>query len=167
MAADNPDRNAAKPLADTLGTLHGEDKATAEKLLQWLTADWDRERRGKSHPEAVEKFQREALDESLGEAKGEEFLGRLRGFVLQRKAEQLSLRTLELGKEIKSGAVKDPDARTRGKALLKQVEALAAEAKLLPAAVPALQRELGEAMMEALYAVERKGMSQRLEREVT
>jgi hypothetical protein len=143
----------------------GESAKQAGELLARLAEEWRREAKGKAHPESIREFQEQDLSAALGDSQDEARMDALHGFLLQRRAEQLGLRTLSLGKEILSGEATDPQAKTRGAALLKEVERLAAEGKTLGTIPPALQREIGEAMMEALYAVERKGMSQRLQRE--
>lgn len=164
-----PKADQSGDTAELLGTLFPgiatAQKAEAAKLLERLADDWKRESRGQTDPAAVRVFQEKDLAAALGTSTGSDRLETLHAFLLQRLAEQLGRRTFALGKEIASGATKDPQAKTRGAALLKEVEHLAAEVKTLKSAPPALRQELGEAMMEALYAVERKGMSMRLQRE--
>jgi hypothetical protein len=133
----------------------------ARPLLEWLVADWAREADPTPNPEAVLRFQREDLEARTA---GREPLDALRAHVLARRVDRLNARTFALGKEILAGDVADDDARARGEALKEEADGLAGE--LPPGAESeAARRALGEAAMEALYAVERKAMSARLARE--
>jgi hypothetical protein len=85
--------------------------------------------------------------------------------ILDRELRALGNASFALGKQLVDGTV-DDDARGRGLALLDQLEALAprvAAVSLEPRRV-ALRRQLEDATLEALYAVERKAMSPRLSR---
>ncbi len=150
-----------------LDGLEGERREEARRLLAELVADWAREADPQPDPTAVLGFQREEL-EGLGrgrDATGR--LGALRTLVLSRRVDRLNAETFALGKTVLQGTAEDEDARRRGRVLLAEAEAIA---PLLDELEPgprtsAIRRDLGDAVMEALYAVERKAMSARLARE--
>lgn len=150
-----------------LAGLEGRELEEGRRLLAEIVADWAREADPTPDPAAVHRFQREDL-EVLG--RGQDAAGRLDALRMRafgRRCDRLSVGTLSLGRAILAGSVDDEDARRRGKAFLRDAEALAAELKQLPGspASEAIQRDLSEAVMDALFAVERKAMSARLARE--
>lgn len=139
----------------------------AQRLLDWLAADWEREAARSSNPDAVRSFQREDLGARLRGSRGDARLEGLRAHVLARRIDRLGGRTFTLGKAVLAGTVADDEARVRGEELRQEVDALGAELRALepsPELEP-LRRELSDAAMEALYAIERKAMSPRLARE--
>lgn len=155
---------------DTQPILEEFDEAqrdAARRLLDWLAADWEREAARSSSPDAVRGFQREDLDARLGGTRGDARLEALRVHVLARKIDQLGGRTFALGKAVLAGTVADDEARQRGEELRQEVDSLGAELRTLPASpeLEPLRRELSDAAMETLYAIERKAMSPRLARE--
>jgi hypothetical protein len=148
-----------------LGELEAEYGTEAHDQLQWLVDDWAREADPTPNPEAVLRFQREDLEAHTAGHDQDAKLDALRTHVLARRVDRLSARTFALGKEILSG--NDADGRARGKELQQEADALADELSRLrpsPDHDP-IRRALGDAMMEALFAIERKAMSPRLARE--
>jgi len=146
-----------------LAGLDGDARDEGEALLREVVDDWAREADSTPDPDAVLAIQRADLDALAG---GGDRLGALRVRALTRRAEHLGVETFSLGRAILDGTAGDDDeARARGRALLERAEALGEE--LSTAADPRLdtaRRELSDATMEALYAVERKAMSARLSR---
>ncbi len=150
-----------------LAGLEGPELEEGRRLLAEIVDDWAREADPTPDPAAVHRFQREDL-EALG--RGRDAAGRLgvlRTRALGRRVDRLSVGTYALGRAILNGAVDDEHARGQGQALLREAERIAAELKRLPHApeTEPIRRDLGEAVMEALYAVERKAMSARLARD--
>jgi hypothetical protein len=148
-----------------LGELEAEFGAEARDDLERLVDDWVREGVTSSNPDAVLRFQREDLEARTAGLEGQAKADALRAYVLARRADELSGRTFALGKEILAGH--DEDGRARGEALREEADALAGELDRLPPspALDPIRRTLGDAVMEALYAIERKAMSPRLARE--
>ena len=139
----------------------------AHEDLEWLVADWAREANHTPNPAAVLRFQREDLEARTAGRDGSARLEALRAHVLSRRVDHLGARTFALGKGILAGDVADEDARARGEALREEADALAAELRELPDSpeLEPVRRALGDAVMEALFAIERKAMSPRLARE--
>jgi hypothetical protein len=161
------ERVIAELSPEWLAGLEGSELEEGRRLLSAIADDWAREADPTPDPAAVHRFQREDL-EALG--RGHDAAGRLdvlRARVLGRRVDRLSVGTFGLGKAILSGSVDDDEGRRRGEAFLREAEGVAAELKQLSGspAIDAIQRDLGEAVMEALFAVERKAMSPRLARE--
>lgn len=148
-----------------LGELEAEYGAGARDELQWLVEDWAREADRTPNPDAVLRFQREDLEARTAGRDGDAKLDALRTHVLARRVDRLSARTFALGKEILSG--NDADGRARGEELREEADALAGELGRLPPSPDhePIRRALGDAVMEALFAIERKAMSPRLARE--
>jgi len=148
-----------------LAGLQGADGAKARQLAGELVADWAREADSMPDPAAVVRYQREDL-EAMATNNGGDWLRALDLELLQRRVNQLSATTFKLAQaalERKIGA--DASAR-QGRALLEQCEQYAADLDRLGSdeATTAIRRVLNEAMLDALYAVERKAMSHRLAR---
>jgi hypothetical protein len=161
------ERVIAELSPEWLAGLEGPELEEGHQLLFEIVDDWAREADSTSDPEAVHRFQREDL-EALGA--GRDAAGRLDALRLRacgRRVDRLSVGTFALGKAILSGSIDDEEARRQGDEFLREAEALAAELKRLDRSptVEAIQRDLGEAVMEALFAVERKATSARLARE--
>ena len=87
---------------------------------------------------------------------------------LTRRIGQLGSRSYELGSQIVDETIEASAARSQGESLLREVDELTADVKAIqdPEAQRRLMRDLNEVRMEALYAVERKAMSLRLNRYV-
>jgi hypothetical protein len=161
------ERVIAELSPEWLAGLEGEQLAEGRRLLVEIADDWAREADPTPDPAAVHRFQRQDL-EALG--RGRDAQGRLEALrtrALGRRVDRLSVGTFSLGKAILAGTVDQDEARRRGEAFLRDAEALAPEVKQLSSspATDAIQRDLSEAVMEALYAVERRAMSARLARE--
>jgi hypothetical protein len=135
--------------------------------LEWLVADWAREADQTPNPAAVLRFQREDLEARTAGRDGSGRLEALRAHVLARRVDHLGARTFALGKGILAGDVADGDARARGEALREEADTFAEELRELPETpeLERVRRALGDAVMEALFAIERKAMSPRLARE--
>jgi len=148
-----------------LAELESEYGAGARDELRWLVEDWAREADPTPNPDAVLRFQREDLEARTAGRDGDAKLDALRTHVLARRVDRLSARTFALGKEILSGG--EPDGRARGEALRQEADTLAGELKRLPPSPDQepIRRALNDAVMEALFAIERKAMSPRLARE--
>ena len=163
----NKERVIAELSPEWLAGLEGARLEEGRRLLAQIADDWAREADPTPDPAAVHRFQREDL-EALGH--GRDAAGRLdalRTRALGRRVDRLSVGTYALGRAILNGSVEDEGARGQGGALLREAEAIAAELKRLPRSpeTEPIHRDLGEAVMEALYAVERKAMSARLARD--
>ena len=139
----------------------------AREDLEWLAADWAREADGTPDPAAVLRFQREDLEARTAGRDGPARLEALRAHKLSRQVDHLGARTFALGRSILAGDVADGDARTRGEALRKEADALADQLRELPETpdLAPVRQALGDAVMEALFAIEGKAMSPRLARE--
>jgi hypothetical protein len=149
-----------------LDGLEGAGLEEGRGLLRAVVDDWAQEADSTPDPDAVLRIQREELD---ARGQGRDADGRLavlRSRVLERRLDRLDAEAFALGKAVLSGSVGDDEARERGRALLERGEGLAAELDRLGSAEGSPERrKLGEATMDALYAVERKAMSARLARE--
>jgi hypothetical protein len=145
--------------------LDGAELEEARRLLTAVVDDWAAEADPTPDPAAVLQFQQADLAKTLSVEPGER-LATLRTRVLGRAVDRLSTRTYALGEAVLAGSVSDDEAREQGSALLHEAEALGPSVAALPASptADAARRDLGDAVMEALYAVERKAMSARLAR---
>ncbi len=87
---------------------------------------------------------------------------------LTRRIGQLGARSYELGSQIVDEKIEPSAARTQGEDLLREVDELTPDVKAIQDSdvQRRLMRDLNEVRMEALYAVERKAMSLRLNRYV-
>jgi hypothetical protein len=146
-----------------LPALADDDRAKAVPLVRELVADWAREADPMPDPAAVVRYQREDLEATTARNGGD----RLRGLeleLLQRRLNRLSAATFELAQETIDGEIGDEESRRLGRDLLGECEELSSELQGFGsnAVTDAMRRSLGEAVMDALYAVERKAMSQRL-----
>jgi hypothetical protein len=140
------------------------DAARMRALLDELVRDWYREAGTDDDAQAVLDLLRRELDGELAGKAAAARTDTVYAAVLDRRIRRLGVQTLDLGKRIIDGSVERDDARARGEALMKEIEAVAAEVRTLADAdVRArLGRDLQEASMEALYAIEGKAMSHRL-----
>ena len=154
---------AARVLAD----LRGDDLERGRALLGRLLPHWLEEARSSDGMETqVLTLLRDDLARDLQPLAPRDRLVALEADVLDRELRTLSNETFALGKQVIDGGLADADARARGQALLSRAEALSPkvdaitlEAKRLP-----LRRQLEDALLEALYAVQRQAMSHRLNR---
>lgn len=152
--------------AEWLDSLDGDRRADGQALIDELVTDWAREAATSSDPAGVLRFLRQDLEDLRAGSTDADPLAPLRFGVARRQVDRVSAQTFALGKAVLAGSVDDAEARRQGRALLDQVERLAADAQHLPdERAAALRRELGDASLEARYAMERGALSLRLERE--
>lgn len=161
------ERVIAELSPEWLAGLDGAELEEGRRLLAEIVDDWAREADSTSDPAAVHRFQREDFA-ALG--RGRDAAGRLEALRLRalgRRVDRLNVGTFALGKAILAGSIDHDDAKSLGETFLREAEAVAAQLKRLDRspAVEAIKRDLGEAVMEALFAVERKATSPRLARE--
>ena len=152
--------------AELLKGIDGAGRTEGRRLLDQLVADWAREANSHSEPEAVTREQRKDLAEAMQATKGSERLVGLRQALLKRQIRRLSAQSFELGEKILGGQVSREKAPEEGRPLLRAAEQLAQELDELPATDERrrLRRDLENALMEALFAVEGGAMSARLSR---
>jgi hypothetical protein len=133
-------------------------------LLDELVTDWYREAGTDDDTQAVLDLLRREFDAELGGMAPAARIDAVHAAVLDRRIRRLSAQTLELGKRIIDGGVPADEARAGGEALMKEIEAVAAEVRTLADADTRarLGRDLQEASLEALYAIQGKAMSHRL-----
>lgn len=152
-----------------LSGLGGPDLARGRALLRRLAADWLAEARaGGALSEQVLSILRGDLERDAQPLAPGDRLVLLDAEILDRELRVLGNASFALGKQIIDGEVDDATARDRGRAILSNVEATARKVDTItlePSRV-ALRRQVEEVMLEALYAVERKAMSPRLDRHV-
>jgi len=149
-----------------LDGLEGQERTRGEVFVRELVVDWEREAGASTQPGPVLQILRDdnrQLAVATPAARRVEVLERS---VLQRLVDGLAGRTYALGVAVIDGTIGDSPARDRGRALLAEAEALGARTKGLPRTpeTESIHRTLSNAVMEALYVVERKAMSARLDR---
>lgn len=146
------------------GGLPAPDAVHLRALLDELITDWYREAGSDADAPAVLDLLRGELRDAIAGKPAVARIETVRAAVVERRIRRLGVQTFELGKRIVDGGVTRDDARARGEALLHEIEAAAAELRTLGDAElrARLGRDLQEASMEALYAVEGKAMSLRL-----
>ena len=134
------------------------------RLVGALVADWTRE--AASDPMAIGAVQKQEW-EKTGQGKSpSERINLLRAEVAKRLINRLSVQSYALGSQLIDGTIDPAAARTQGESLLKAVDEISSEIKAIDdaGAQRRLQRDLNEVRMEALYAIEHKAMSLRLNR---
>lgn len=146
--------------------LEGADLTEARRLFEALAADWKREAGSGADAEAIRAAQRKDLETKVGNKSAKGRLDVLRLEVMTRRVRRLSAQTFELGTSILDGKTEATAAKTKGGRLLEEAEDVSEDLKSLPESDDArrLRRDLGDALMEALFAVEGKAMSARLQR---
>jgi hypothetical protein len=146
--------------------LSGAEREEGERLLAEIVDDWVREASSTPDPSAVLAIQKRELEERAPGGGPAERLQALRRRAVERRIDHLDTAAFALGKDVLAGSADDEEARSRGREYLDRAEALSGELDRLgaPAGDPA-RRALGDAVLDALYAVERKAMSPRLARE--
>jgi hypothetical protein len=150
-----------------LAGLAADELARGRALLARLLPYWlDEARAGGALAEQVLTILRDDLEREVQPLAPRDRLVLLEAEVLDRELRALSNESFALGKHIIDGSVADADARSRGRGLLDRAEALSpkVDAITLEAKRVGLRRQLEDALLEALYAVERKAMSSRLSR---
>ncbi|HEX4518790.1 MAG TPA: hypothetical protein VH063_04320 [Gaiellaceae bacterium] len=150
-------------LSSTLTGLGEGDRTRAMELLGRLVADWAREADPQPGPAAVVRYQRQDLETAIARS-GDDPLQGIELELLRRRLDHLSAETFGLAEDTVDGKLDAADSGERGRALLVQCKEVAAELDRLGSneTTDAMRRSLGEAFLDALYAVERKAMSQRL-----
>jgi hypothetical protein len=157
-----------RALADEMASgwlpgVSGEPRQRSLLTIRDLVADWAVEADPMPDPDAVVRFQRESLDEMLALTGGDRVVA-LDAELLRRNANHLNAAAYRLATRTIDGEIRAEDSAREGRALLEQCEQITASADRLgsPRAAEAVRQALGETMMDALYAVERKATSHRL-----
>lgn len=166
MSPLDRDRVLADLAPAWLDGLEGADRDEGARLLREIVDDWAGEADAGTDPDEVNRFQRDDLAAQAGGADAAGRLEALRAHVLRRRVDALDARALALGRAVIAGELDADEARVQGRAVLDEAEALAPLVRALPRspAADAMTGSLGEAAMDALYAIERKAMSPRLAR---
>ncbi|HEX7838892.1 MAG TPA: hypothetical protein VF469_15550 [Kofleriaceae bacterium] len=140
------------------------DAARMRELLDELVRDWLREAGTDDDAPAVIDLLRKDFNATVAGKPGPARLEVVRAQVLDRRIRRLGVQTFALGKQLVDGGVSRDEARSRGEALMKEIDAVASQVRALAdaGARARLGRDLQEASMEALYAIEGKAMSLRL-----
>jgi hypothetical protein len=146
--------------------LEGAELAEGKQLIADLVVDWAREADSDPDPESVLAVQRTDLGQAARCKSAQERLNVLRVEVLQRKINRLSVASWALGTGVVDHKIAAEAARAEGQKLIAQADALVPRVAAIADAdaVKRLRRDLNEVRMEALYAVEGKAMSIRLNR---
>jgi len=149
-----------------LAGLEATEHARGTTAVAELVSDWAREANATtSRPEAVANILRDDARRALAQTPLARRVITLERMLLMRRADYLAGRTYALGVALVDGTITPDVGRVRGRELLAD-EALGARVKDVertPETEP-LHRTLGDAVMEALFAVEGKAMSARLAR---
>lgn len=160
------DRHALlEEVAATAATsLSSSDAVRMRELLEELVRDWYREAGTDDDAPAVLDLLRREFDASIAGTSAAARIDVVRAAVINRRIRHLGVRTLELGRQIIDGEVSRDDARARGESLMQEIEAVAVDVRTLADEDTRAQLSvaLQEASMEALYAIEGKTMSLRL-----
>lgn len=150
-----------------LAGLAGDDVERGRALLGRLLPYWLEEARagGALGPQVIEIL-RNDLQRDAQPLSPRDRLVLIDADILDRELRALANDSFALGKQVIDATVSDDIARDRGRALLAQLELLRprVDAIALDAKRLALRQQLEDALLEALYAVERKAMSPRLNR---
>lgn len=149
-----------------LAGLSGADLERGRALLARLIPHWLEEAQGAGNlAQQVLTISRNDLERGVAPLAPPDRLVFLEADLLDRELRALSNESFALGKQLVDGAAPG-DAQARGRALLAKAEALAprVDAISLEARRVPLRRQLEDALLEALYVVERKSMSPRLQR---
>ena len=143
----------------------GRGRPDAGELVDELVDDWQREAGdGADAPAILALLRREFLDQAAArdEARRHDLLLE---HMLDRRIRRASVRSWELGRRVVDGTIAADQARDQGEALMNVAKDIAPRIRELADAevVARLQRDLQEVTLEALYAIERKAMSRRLD----
>jgi hypothetical protein len=167
MTNEKKKASVAEELEERFGEgLEGSERTEARSLIAALVADWKREAGSGADADTIHSEQRKDLERKVGSKTGKARLEVLRLEVMTRRVRRVSAQTYALGTSILDGKTEASDARSAGRKLLKEAEDVSEDLKSLPDSDEKrrLHRDLGDALMEALFAVEGKAMSQRLNR---
>ena len=139
-------------------------RSRAHTQLDALITDWLREAGDDETTADTIDILREELEAKIAAASPAERLQVLEIETLQRRVRALSRESFELGKKLVDGAIARDAAGEQGQALMERADALGKEVAALNSAEAGeqLARELQEISLEALYAIEKKAMSLRL-----
>lgn len=167
MSADQPFNREAviTELSQAwLAGLSDPDREAGVALIRIFVDDWAREASTSPVPGTVLQILRADLAKILATTEPGQRLVSLNRYWLSRQIDRLSATTLALGKAVINGEISDDQARDQGQELLNRAEELAEHLQQLPDSpeLQTLRLRLNDAMLEALYAVERKAMSLRL-----
>lgn len=165
-SALDPDKLLSELSPLWLAGLSAADAEVGKKLLRDMVTDWVREAGADREPQDVLDILKRDLEARREGKAPAQRLETLHEVVAERSINQLSAETFALGKRLVDHAIDAAEGRTRGEPLLARARALAAVTQGLhnPEVEKRLHRALTEAMMDALYAVEGKAMSLRLNR---
>ena len=146
--------------------LAADEAAQARALLGTLVTDWLREAGGDRDAADILEALRSDFADAVKDLPPDGRLRHVRKEAVERRIRAAQIESFDLGKRIVDGLVDDATARRDGAALQARADAIAAEVKLLgdePDVRP-LRRDLENVLLEALFAVDRKVMSFRLNR---
>jgi hypothetical protein len=140
------------------------DAARMRDLLAALVRDWQREAGTDADAPAVIAMLRKDFETALAGKSGATRLDAVNAQVVERELRRLGAQTFALGKQLIDGSVARDDGKARGQALLKELEGVGTKVRAVAdvGLRDQLARDLQEASLEALYAVEGKAMSLRL-----
>jgi 2-oxoglutarate dehydrogenase complex dehydrogenase (E1) component-like enzyme len=150
-----------------LAGLGGDDLTRGRAFLGRLIPYWlDEARAGGDQSADVLAILRGDLERDAGPLAPRDRVVFLEAEVLDRELRALSNESFALGKQVVDRKVADDEAKRRGRELLSRVEALSpkVDAITLEAKRVPLRRQVEDVLLEALYAVERRAMSPRLDR---
>ncbi|MFO0747349.1 MAG: hypothetical protein U1F43_17030 [Myxococcota bacterium] len=138
----------------------------ARGLLRELLSQWAYEAGAHEGSDAIYDILEQDLRTEIAGKGADQRFDVLWGNVLTRRLRDVSGATFALGQRVIDGTVADAEAKARGRELLSQTEVLAAEVRTIVDGERrlVLERQVQDAMLEALYAIEGKAMSRRLDR---
>jgi hypothetical protein len=152
--------------AIALDGLEGAPREKGMALLRELMQDWLREAGDDKDTPVVCRILREDYVQLVEGLPPEARLHVLQGQVLDRRVRALSVRSWSLGTQAVDGTIDAARCRAQGVTLLEEADAILPSLRDLPDRElgARLERDLEEVRLEALYAIERKAMSHRLQR---
>ena len=159
------DAVAASLHAAWLADLSDEEQTAGATTIEAIVDEWAREAAVSSQPDAVLEILRADLDEACANQPDGPLAGLAR-YLLNRQVARLGAETFSLATQVVDGTVGSEEAAIEGAALLGRTEELADEVNSLPddPGLAALRARLGDAMLEARYAIDQGAMSLRLGR---
>jgi dsRNA-specific ribonuclease len=153
-----------RAVAAASGGMSNDDMPRMRELLDVLVRDWLREAGDDADAPAVIELLYKDFRTAIAGQPAQIRLAWVQAQVLDRSIRRLGVQTFALGKQLIDGTVARDAGKPRGEALLHELEAVTREVKDLkdPGAKARLMNDVQEASMEALYAIEGKAMSLRL-----
>ena len=146
-----------------LAGLSGADREAGRDHLRVIATDWAREAGSDPNPQPILAIFKGDFAAALEGKGAPERLQALATLALTTRVEGLRRESWALGTAVIDGRLDAAEARRQGEALLARVASLTPEVRaLVESAARPLLRGLEDAMLEALYAVEKKAMSFRL-----